>query len=141
MRRHFIPKVIGAVVLLSALGGGVASAFTASNVVNTSYAGEGVGAVSGYVAYNIHYTLAQSGGTGPTYDNNANISGVAFNLNHPATSVGYVLYDSSNTAIGGGTCAAGSNGYGDSWICTETGSSAGYAPVQQVTQLDVIAAN
>ena len=137
MRRHFIPKVIGAVVLLSALGGGVASAFTASNVVNTSYAGEGVGAVSGYVATNIHYVIIPAGGSGPSINNNANISGVSFDLNHPATTVGYVLYDSSNMAIGGGSCTAGAYPL---WNCVETGAN-GYAPVQQATQLDVVAAD
>ena len=60
MHRHLIPKVVGAVVLLTALGGGAASAFTASNTVAPSFAGEGSAAVSGYNVYNIEYAGAVS---------------------------------------------------------------------------------
>jgi hypothetical protein len=56
MHRHLIPKFVGAVVLLTALGGGAAYAFTASNTVAPSFAGEGSGTVSGYTVYNISYT-------------------------------------------------------------------------------------
>ncbi|MHB1510987.1 MAG: hypothetical protein ACYCST_17400 [Acidimicrobiales bacterium] len=143
MRRYFVAKVVIAAAVLSAIGGGAASAFTASNTVNTSYAGEGIGVVSGYNVYNIHYTLAASGGSGPTYDNNANISGVSFTLDHAASTVGYILYNSSNVVIGGGQCSA--SGSTDGWTCTAypstNGNGGGWAPVQQVTQLDVIAAN
>ncbi|MGO9148658.1 MAG: hypothetical protein ACLQFX_03105 [Acidimicrobiales bacterium] len=64
MHRHLIPKFVGAVVLLTALGGGAAYAFTASNTVPATYAGEGTGVVSGYTVYNIHYTglTAPNGG-------------------------------------------------------------------------------
>ena len=146
MKRYFVAKVVIAAAVLSAIGGGAASAFTASNYVTPSYAGEGVGAVSGYTVTNIHYTLLASGGSGPTYDNNANISGVSFTLNNPATSVGYVLYDSGNVAIGGGTCNPAGSGNPSGWNCTAYPSSqanpgGGWAPVQQVTQLDVVAAN
>jgi hypothetical protein len=55
MHRHLIPKFVGAVVLLTAFGGGAAYAFTASNTVQGSNAGEGNAAVSGYNVYNIEY--------------------------------------------------------------------------------------
>ncbi len=134
MHRHLIAKVVGAVVLMTALGGGVASAFTAGNSVNTSLAGEGVGAVSGYVVSNIHYTITQE--EAPVIGNDAVISGVSFTLNNPASSAGYALYDANNNAVGGGTCT-NTNNY--NWTCTEANN--GYAPVYQVTQLDVTAAN
>ena len=135
MHRHLVAKVIGAVVLLTALGGGVASAFTATNNVNGSLAGEGVGVISGYAVSNIHYTLAQE--LSPTEGNDAVISGVSFTLNNPATSVGYALYD-NGTPVGGGTCVS-AGGY--NWTCTASGSQDGWAPVYQVTALDVTAAD
>jgi hypothetical protein len=46
---------VGAVILLTALGGGAAYAFTASNSVPVSYAGQGTSLVSGYSVYNIDY--------------------------------------------------------------------------------------
>ncbi len=134
MKRHLVAKLVGATVLLGALGGGVASAFTASNNVTPSYAGEGVGSVSGYVVSDVHYTLAPS--LTPTQGNDANVSGVTFTLNHAASQAGYALYDSSGTAIGGGTCT---NTSGWTWTCTA--SSNGYAPVVQVANLDVTAVN
>ena len=149
MKRYFVAKVVVAAAVLSAIGGGAASAFTASNTVTASYAGEGVGAVSGYVVSNIHYTLSPAGTqvSPPAYDNSAVISGVSFTLNHRAAggNVGYVLYNSSNVVIGGGTCnpASSSNNY--DWNCTAYPASGlnaiGTAPVQEVTQLDVVAAN
>ncbi len=134
MHRHLIPKVVGAAVLLAALGGGAASAFTASNNVSTSYAGEGIGVVSGYNVSNVHYTIAQS--NTPVDGNDANISGVSFHLDNHATSAGYALYNNVNTAIGGGTCTS-TNGY--DWTCTASSNPDGYAPVVQASYLDVTA--
>lgn len=136
MHRHLVPKLVGAVVLLAALGGGAASAFTATNTAQVSYAGSGGNTISGYNVSNIHYTLAQS----VSMPDTAKIVGVSFSLNEQASTVGYVFYDGA-TAIGGG----GGGGTGGScvetagtynWTCTD-----GSAPeVQDVTYLDVIAA-
>jgi hypothetical protein len=62
MHRHLIPKFVGVVVLLTALGGGAAYAFTASNTVAPTFAGEGSGTVSGYAVSNISYTGLGAGG-------------------------------------------------------------------------------
>lgn len=138
MHRHLIAKAVGATVLLAALGGGAASAFTASNNVQAGFAGEGVGQVSGYNVSNVHYVLgrAQDG-----YDQLVDIVGVTFTLDNPAGagSVGYGLYDSGNQPIGGGSCTASDNTM-KNWTCTEYGSG-GYAAVSQVAKLDVFAAN
>ncbi len=141
MKRYFVAKVVIAAAVLSAIGGGAASAFTASNTVNASYAGEGVGAVSGYNVTNIHYTLLPSGGSGPTQGNNANITGVSFTLNHHASSVGYVLYNDAQQEIGGGSCNPASTGGGYDWNCVASTSPDGDAPVYQVATLDVVAAS
>jgi hypothetical protein len=71
MHRHLIAKIVGAVVLLTALGGGAASAFTASNTVGASNAGEGSAAVSGYTVYNIEYAGVTGVGD-PTYNPTGN---------------------------------------------------------------------
>ena len=137
MHRFMVPKIVGAVVLLSALGGGTAWAFTASNTVGPTYAGEGVGTVSGFVVSNVHYQLTQI--LNPTWGSNADISGVTFTLDHQAQSVGYALYDGSKAVGGGGSspvCTTSNSGW--TWTCTA--SSNGYAPINQVTYLDVTAA-
>lgn len=148
MRRHLVPKLVGAVVLLASLGGGVASAFTASNTVQGSMAGEGIGVVSGYVVTNVHYTLVQAQNQ---YDQLVDIGGVSFTLDAPATQVGYGLVNSGNQNVGGGTCtpeAQSSTVPPNSFTCTaELGSAgtnstpAGYAAVSEVTGLDVFAAS
>ena len=137
MHRFMVPKIVGAVVLLSALGGGTAWAFTATNTVAPTQAGEGYGAVSGYTVSNVHYTLVQGGNT-PAPGNDADVSEVSFSLNGPATTAGYALYDASQTAIGGGTCQNTPNTW--NWTCTASGSPDGYAPVYQIAYLDVTAA-
>jgi len=71
MHRHLIPKFVGVVVLLTAFGGGAAYAFTASNTVNASNAGEGSAAVSGYNVYNIEYSGVAGVGN-PTYNPTGN---------------------------------------------------------------------
>ena len=137
MHRFMVPKIVGAMVLLSALGGGTAWAFTASNTVGPTYAGEGVGTVSGFVVSNVHYQLTQI--QSPQLGSDADVSGVTFTLDHPAQSVGYALYDGA-TAVGGGgsnpSCTTGDGGW--TWTCTA--SADGYAPINQVTSLDVTAA-
>jgi len=71
MHRYLIPKLVGAVALLTALGGGTAYAFTATNSVGPTNAGEGAGVVSGYTVYNIHYTgLTSANGGVSLPDNN-----------------------------------------------------------------------
>lgn len=122
-------------MLLAALGGGAASAFTATNTAPVSYAGAGGNTISGYAVSNIHYTLDQSGSAPSTAD----VSGVSFTLNAQAATVGYVLYDGANAIGGGGGASTGScvetaNSY--NWTCT----GGDQAPVQDVTWLDVIAA-
>ncbi len=137
MHRHLIPKLVGAVVLLVALGGGAASAFTATNTAPVSYAGSGGNTISGYQVNNIHYTLAPS----VSMPGTAKIVGVSFSLDKQATTVGYVFYDGANAVGGGGggngngTCVETANTY--DWTCT-----GGSAPeVQEVTWLNVIAAH
>ncbi len=143
MRRHLVPKLVGAVVLLASLGGGVASAFTASNTVQGSMAGEGIGVVSNYIVTNVHYTLIQAQGQ---YDKLVDIGGVSFTLNAPATQVGYGLVNSGNQNVGGGQCTLDTTStVANTYTCTaETGNGgtpSGYAAVSEVTGLDVFAAS
>lgn len=153
MHRHLVPKLVGAVVLLATLGGGAASAFTNSNVVPQSFAGEGVGVVSGYYVTNLHYTVSNNPST-TVMGNDANISGVTFTLSAPATTVGYALYDShmigtGNTGVvGGGQCyaeAQSSTVPANTWQCyaaqATNGNGGGWAPVYQVTGIDITASN
>jgi hypothetical protein len=126
MHRHLIPKFVGVVVLLTAFGGGAAYAFTASNTVAASNAGEGNAAVSGYNVYNIEYSGVQGVGN-PTYNptgNGPSAVGTMVYLNGPTvgglteqSGVQYVafqltpdnahwaavqLYNAAGTVTGGG---------------------------------------
>ncbi len=154
MHRFLIPKIVGAAVLLSTLGGGAAYAFTASNNVNTSLAGEGVGTINGYTAYNIHYHLTAASPV--TYGDNTVIDGIAFNLNNPATQVGVSLWENSSTNVGGGQCfplGYSQNGnfnawasgvlptpVSNAWVCNLANNN-GWVPVNSAFHLDISAAN
>ena len=117
---------MGVVVLLTAFGGGAAYAFTASNTVNASNAGEGSAAVSGYNVYNIEYSGVQGVGD-PAYNptgNGPSATGTMVYLNAPTVGglteqdgVQYVafqlapdnahwaavqLYNAAGTVTGGG---------------------------------------
>jgi hypothetical protein len=138
MHRHLVPKFLGVVVLLTALGGGAAYAFTASNSVPASYAGQGTSLVSGYTVYNIDYGTCNSGaapcltyltssGVGDAQDS---INSVSFQLSPDnAQFVSVQVWDTTGTVLLGGghnSCsetAAGSpppDGLGAStpWIAT-----------------------
>jgi hypothetical protein len=77
-------------------------AFTASNVVPGSKAGQGEGAISGYTVSGVAYTLSA---TSP-----ANIDSVAFTLSAAATTVKAKLVQASSTytscTVTGGTSVA-----------------------------------
>jgi hypothetical protein len=85
MRRLFNYRT-ATVVLLALILSAVAYGFAAANTVPGSYAGEGEGAVSGYVISNIHYTLDVTGDPGV-------ITNVTFNTDVavPATGTVYVV--------------------------------------------------
>lgn len=85
MRRFFNYRTT-TVVLLALILSAVAYGFAAANTVPDNYAGEGEGAVSGYVISNIHYTLDVTGNPGL-------ITNVTFTTNVavPATGTVYVV--------------------------------------------------
>jgi len=124
MHRHLVPKLVGAIVLVTALGGGAAYAFTASNTVSPSYAGQGSATVSGYTVTNISYGLFAIPAVNPGDPQDAIIS-VSFNLSPDnATFVAVDIWGTSNpngtgtanTLVGGGGGTI--NGAGSP--CTET---------------------
>jgi len=126
MHRHLIPKFVGVVVLLTAFGGGAAYAFTASNTVQGSNAGEGAAVVSGYSVYNIDYSGVSTQGNPSWFDGTmswvgtvsgdpVNVPGgpqlagqdlikyVSFQLQPDnAHWVAVQLYDASGTIVSGG---------------------------------------
>ena len=165
MHRHLIPKFVGAVVLLTALGGGAAYAFTAGNTVNASYAGEGTGTVSGYTVYNISYTGLTAPNAGANLpDNNNTVGGsvaqgntgtplyigtpagtqdgvtsVSFQLSPDnATWAAVTLYDSNGNSIGGG--GASNCGETGGWWTCNVRNGANSIPMGSIAYLDVEAA-
>ena len=118
MHRHLVPKFVGAVVLLTALGGGAAYAFTAQNNVSASLSGQGNGPVSGYVVTNISYGLGAANPVVNPGDPQNAITSVTFTLNAPATFAAVDIWGTTNpngTASpivvvgGGGGTIGGSN--------------------------------
>jgi hypothetical protein len=155
MHRHLIPKFVGVVVLLTALGGGAAYAFTASNTVAPTFAGEGSNVVSGYTVSNISYTGLGAGGANvggsfplsgpiamgnpgsPTWIGAPVVSGLAeqdgvttvsFTLSPDnATWAAVQLYNSGDAVIGGG----GASNCGETtgvWTCNVR-STEGYTQI------------
>ena len=98
MTSYFRPRTFAVLVLVLILAAAV-YAFAAANTVSDSYAGDGLGTISGYNITGVHYTL---NGTNP-----ANISTVAFTISPASATQIYVSFDN-----------------GTSWdSCTNTGGS------------------
>ncbi len=96
---HRLPLLIaiGAVV---AIGVGVAVAYTATNTVPASRAGEGAGVVSGYTITNVHYVL---------------------NLTDP-TKIDAVSYNLDAAPVAGATIKTKLVSAGTTWyLCTNVG--------------------
>jgi hypothetical protein len=152
-RRHLVAKVVGVAVVVATLGGGAAFAFTAHNTVDTSYAGQGNGAVDGYTVSNISYGLTPIPANAPGDPQDA-ISSVSFNLTPDnATSAAVDIWGYSNengtgtdgTLIGGG---GGSNCTETAglWTCQVTGlgndyTSGPYPTPSNITSIDVQASS
>jgi hypothetical protein len=154
MHRHLIPKFVGAVVLLTALGGGAAYAFTASNTVQASYAGQGTGTVSGYQVYNLDYTGIPASTPGglvgtPIYvqdvlgqSQNA-ITTVSFQLSPDnARFVAVDMFDAYGNLIGGGgasscTYAAGIAPAAGVWTCNVSGNDTNNGVIPPVANAGV----
>ena len=95
-------------------------AFTASNTVPASRAGDGSGAISGYTVSNVAYTLNAT--------NPANLDSVAFTLDASASVAKIKL------VAAGSTWYSCTNPSGNNWTCATTG-----AAVAPADQLQVVA--
>jgi hypothetical protein len=114
-------KLVIIIVIALALSG-FTYAFAAANTVPATFAGDGVGTISGYTITNVVYHL---NGTNP-----ANIDSVSFTLNNAATSVQIKLVQSGTTYY---TCTVSG---GTSVSCLTAG-----ATVTAANELRVIASN
>ncbi len=94
-----VPRRTVLVVAFAAILALATYAFTASNIVPGSKAGQGEGAISGYTVSGVAYTLSST--------NPANVDSVAFTLSAAATTVKAKLVQSSSTytscTVTGGT--------------------------------------
>ena len=114
-RRVALAALVALIVAVSAY------AFTATNTVPASAAGEGSGAISGFTVSAIHYTLDAA--------NPANITGVSFAL-APAPAAGATV----RAALNAGAYVSCTSSSG-TWSCPVTGSVLG------ATSLKVVAAD
>jgi hypothetical protein len=108
------------IVLVAFAFASVATAYAAANTVPSSAAGEGSGAISGYVVTNVAYTLDSL--------NPSNITGVAFDLDAAALTVKVSL-------VTGGATTACVHGLLYHWTCAVTVS------VPSANSLTVVAAS
>ena len=126
-----LPKVVALVAVAMALGGG-AYAFTASNTVSSSPAGQGESSsMSGYTATNVVWT--------PDSSNPSNIQKVAFSLS--TVTAGTLVYagaDNGSTIQWSSVCSQGTITSGSA---TETCTFSTEPPASGVTKLAVSAAN
>lgn len=121
MRKTFRFSRILVVVIAVGIVSGAAYAFTASNTVPNTYAGDGNQTISGYNVTGVTYTL---NGTTPT-----NVDAVSFTLDHTATTVKAQL-------VSGGSWYACTNPSGNNWTCATTSPQ---ATASGVNNLDVLA--
>ncbi|HSC91657.1 MAG TPA: hypothetical protein VLB86_08395 [Gaiellaceae bacterium] len=112
-------RLIGTLVVAGALATAT-YAFTASNTVPASKAGDGSGAISGYTVSNVAYTLNAT--------NPANLDSVGFTLDSAAGTVKVKL------VAAGSTWYSCTNPSGNNWTCATTG-----ATVVSADQLQVVA--
>lgn len=108
-------KTLILVVVIIALSG-FTFAYAAANTVNSSYAGDGVGTVSGYNVTNVVYNLNAI--------NPANIDSVSFTLNAAANLVKIRLVSASTTWYNCNT--------GTAITCTTAGATVAAADTLQV---------
>jgi hypothetical protein len=119
---------VGAVVAVVAAG---SYAFTASNTVPTSYAGQGEGTVSGYTATSVVWSLDAA--------NPSNIHQVVFTLNPvTASTVTYAGSDNGTTITYSNACTQGTITSGSA---TETCVFGTEPTASATTKLAVSAAN
>ena len=122
MKKTFRFSRILVVVIAVGIISGAAYAFTASNTVPNSYAGDGNQTISGYNVTNVTYTL---NGTTPT-----NVDAVTFDLDNAAATV-------KARVVGGGSWYSCTNPSGTTWNCATTSPQATAAAVNN---LEIVAA-
>lgn len=121
MKRFNRRRRVALAALLALVVGVSAYAFTATNVVPGSSAGEGSGTISGFTVSAIHYSLDSA--------NPANVNGVSFTL-APAPAAGATVRAALNSGAYV-TCTEASG----TWSCPVTGGVLG------ATSLKVVAAD
>jgi hypothetical protein len=126
-----LPKAAAVVAMALALGGG-AYAFTASNTVSASPAGQGESSsMSGYTASSVVWT--------PDSSNPSNIQKVAFSLSTvTASTLVYAGADNGSTIGWSSVCSQGTITSGSA---TETCTFSTEPPASTLTKLAVSAAN
>ena len=164
MHRHLVPKFVGAVVLLTALGGGAAYAFTnANSMPSASYSGQGSAPVNGYVVTNISYGLGAANPVVNPGDPQNAITSVTFTLDAPATFAAVDIWGfanpngtgTPNTLVGGGggpipgsnctavglvvTCQVTGTGAGDT--VSDPNAAAPYPTPSDITSIDIEASS
>jgi hypothetical protein len=117
MKRTFTFSRILVVLIAVGIISGAAYAFTASNTVPSTYAGDGSQTISGYTVSSVTYTLNS---TTPT-----NVDAVGFALDHAATTVKARL-------VSGGSWYSCTNPSGNNWTCTTTSPQATAAGVNNL---------
>lgn len=95
-RKHGTKKVLGLVMVVGLMSAGT-YAFTNSNTVDATKAGDGAGAISGYTITNVDYTVDDT-------SDPAKITAYTFDLNAPADSAKAKL---DPAQVGWDTCTVG----------------------------------
>ncbi len=123
-------RIFGLIALVMLVAGG-AYAFTASNTVPATVAGQGAGVVSGYTVSGIHYALSA---TTP-----GNIDSLTFTISPvvPSTSSGKVVVQAALSTGGPNTYTCNTDSSGATVTCTTTSP---LLTAATLTSLTVVAA-
>lgn len=130
-KRHGKARLMGIALVIGVLAAGT-YAFTNSNTVGTSYAGQGQGNITGYVLSNIDYTESAT--------NPHKVQSVEFDLDQPADVVKVSVINSADTVAGATTqtwytCTA----VGNRWTCPTGATDLLRPEMSAANELDVVA--
>lgn len=134
-RQHGTKKVLGIALVVGMISAGT-FAFTNTNTVDESFAGQGTDVISGFIVSGVTYSASAS--------NPHKMSSVSFSLDKAAKEVKVSLIDAADNATTGATgqtwysCAKDAT-VANKWSCA-TGTTDLLAPEMSATnELDVVA--
>ena len=131
-KRHGKARMVGIALVIGVLAAGT-YAFTNTNTVDESFAGQGADSITGYVVSNIEYTSSTT--------NPHKLQSVEFDLDHAATTVKVSIADAADVVLTGATGQTWytCTGVLTHWTCSTGATDLLRPALTAATELDVVA--